>query len=60
MLKQLCFSGIIPLLFSGSIPRKIFGKKFKSSRPPSKTAEALIIQDFVDKHEKKPIGCTQK
>ena len=39
---------------------EIFGKKFKSSRPPSKTAEALIIQDFVDKHEKKPIGCTQK
>lgn len=39
---------------------EIFGKKFKNSRPPSKTAEALIIQDFIDRYEKKPIGCTQR
>lgn len=39
---------------------EIFGRRFKTSRPPSKTAEALIIQDFIDRHERKPIGCTQK
>ena len=39
---------------------EIFGQKFKNSRPPSKTAEALIIQNFIDKHKRKPIGCTQR
>ena len=39
---------------------EVFNKKFKNNRPPLKTAENLIIQDFIDRYDKKPIGCTQK
>lgn len=39
---------------------KIFGKKFKDSYPPSKRAENIIINDFIKKYKKKPIGCTQR
>lgn len=39
---------------------EIFGKKYKDSFPPSKRAENVILNDFIKKHNKKPIGCTQK
>lgn len=39
---------------------EIFGQKFKNSRPPSKMAESIIINDFIEKYERKPIGCTQR
>lgn len=38
---------------------ELFGKKYKDSFPPSKRAENEIIKDFVEKHNRKPIGCTQ-
>jgi len=39
---------------------EIFGKKYQDSFPPSKRAENEIIKDFMKKHNKKPIGCTQQ
>jgi len=39
---------------------EVFDMKFKNNRPPLKTAEHLIIQDFIDRYQKKPIGCTQR
>ena len=38
---------------------EIFGQVFEDSYPPSKKAENIIITDFIKKHGKKPIGCTQ-
>lgn len=38
----------------------IFGNKYKSSKSASKVAENLIIKDFVEEYDKKPIGCTQQ
>ena len=37
----------------------IFGKKYQSSYPPTKTAEHKILEDFISKFGQKPIGCTQ-
>lgn len=39
---------------------ELFGKKYKDSWPVSKRAENIIINDFISKHSKKPIGCTQR
>lgn len=41
------------------LPFEIFGQHFEDSYPPNKKAENIIINDFIDKHGKKPIGCTQ-
>lgn len=38
----------------------LFGKTYQDSFPPSKRAENIIINDFLEKHKKKPIGCTQR
>ncbi len=38
---------------------EVFGKKYFDSYPVAKTAEKVIIQSFMEKHNKKPIGCTQ-
>lgn len=38
----------------------IFGGKYKSSKSAAKVAENLIIKDFVERYNKKPIGCTQQ
>ena len=38
----------------------LFGKKYKDSWQVSKRAEHIIINEFIDKHNKKPIGCTQR
>ena len=38
---------------------EIFGQYFEDSYPPSKKAENIIIKDFIKKHGKKPIACTQ-
>jgi hypothetical protein len=38
---------------------KLFGKEYQDSFPTSKRAENEIIKDFIKKHNKKPIGCTQ-
>ena len=38
----------------------IFGEKYKSSKSASKVAENLIIRDFIEEYNKKPIGCTQQ
>lgn len=38
----------------------IFNNKYKSSKSASKVAENLIIKDFIDEYNKKPIGCTQQ
>lgn len=38
----------------------IFGKKYKSSKSAAKVAENLIIKDFIEEYDKKPIGCTQQ
>ena len=37
----------------------VFGKTFKDSFPISKRAENEILINFIKKHNKKPIGCTQ-
>ncbi len=37
---------------------EIFGEKYQDSYPAAKTAEKKIIQDFMEQHNKKPIGCT--
>lgn len=37
----------------------LFNIDYQDGRPPSKTAENKILQDFIIKHKKKPIGCTQ-
>jgi hypothetical protein len=37
----------------------LFGKEYQDSFPSSKRAEKEILQDFLVKHKKKPIGCTQ-
>ena len=37
----------------------IFGKEYQSSYPPAKVAENKILEDFIKKHKKKPVGCTQ-
>lgn len=39
---------------------EVFGKKFSDSHPPSKRAENILIESFIKKYNKKPIGCTQK
>lgn len=39
---------------------ELFGQSFEDSYPPSKKAENIIISDFIKKHGKKPIGCTQR
>ncbi len=38
---------------------EIFEQVFEDSYPPSKKAENIIITDFIKKHGKKSIGCTQ-
>lgn len=38
----------------------IFGKSYQDSLSTSKRAEKEIIKDFIAKHKKKPIGCSQK
>jgi hypothetical protein len=38
---------------------ELFGKIYQDSFSASKRAENLIIQSFIKKHKKKPIGCTQ-
>ncbi len=35
-------------------------KNGKSSEAPSKYAERFLNKDFIEKYNKKPIGCTQK
>jgi len=37
----------------------LFNINYQDGRPPSKTAENKILQDFITKYKKKPIGCTQ-
>ncbi len=37
----------------------LFGKEYQDSFPTSKRAENEILKDFIKKHNKKPIGCTQ-
>ena len=37
----------------------LFNIDYQDGRPPSKTAENKILQDFITKYKKKPIGCTQ-
>ncbi len=37
----------------------LFGKEYQDSFPTSKRAENEILNDFIKKHKKKPIGCTQ-
>lgn len=39
---------------------ELFGRKYKDSWPVAKRAENIIINDFINKHNKKPIGCTQR
>ncbi len=39
---------------------KIFGKTYRDSFSPSKRAEKEILTSFINKHNKKPIGCTQR
>ena len=39
---------------------EVFGKFYKDSFPPSKRAENIIIEYFIEKNGRKPIGCTQK
>lgn len=52
-----------PVLVYAYFPPKpkyeIFGQHFEDGFPPSKKAENIIINNFIDKHGKKPIGCTQ-
>jgi len=38
---------------------ELFWKKYRDSFPPSKRAENEILKDFIIKHNKKPIWCTQ-
>ncbi|MDI9325405.1 MAG: GIY-YIG nuclease family protein [Alphaproteobacteria bacterium] len=38
----------------------LFNKTYQDSYPPSKKAENIILKNFIKKHDKKPIGCTQK
>lgn len=38
---------------------KVFGKVYQDGKQPAKTAESIIINDFIKNHNKKPIGCTQ-
>jgi hypothetical protein len=38
---------------------KVFGKTYQDGKQPAKTAENIIINDFIKNHNKKPIGCTQ-
>lgn len=38
----------------------LFGKHYKDSWQVSKRAENIIINEFIEKHNKKPIGCTQR
>lgn len=37
----------------------LFGKEYQDTYPPVKVAENKIITDFIAKHKRKPIGCTQ-
>lgn len=37
----------------------LFGKEYQDSFPTSKRAENEILKNFIQKHNKKPIGCTQ-
>ena len=39
---------------------KLFEKEFQDSFPVSKRAENIILEDYIEKFGKKPIGCTQK
>ena len=39
---------------------EIFGKHYKDSWQVSKRAENIIINEFIQKYNKKPIGCTQR
>jgi len=39
---------------------EIFGTKYRDSWQVSKRAENVIIKGFINKHNKKPIGCTQR
>ena len=38
---------------------EIFGKEYQDGYPPSKRGENEVIKSFIEKHKKKPIGCTQ-
>lgn len=38
----------------------LFGETFHDSYPPAKKAENILINDFIKKHNRKPIGCTQR
>ncbi len=37
----------------------LFGEEYQDSFPVSKRAENIILENFIKKHNKKPIGCTQ-
>ncbi|MCL2567663.1 MAG: GIY-YIG nuclease family protein [Alphaproteobacteria bacterium] len=37
----------------------LFGKEYQDSFPTSKRAENEILKNFIQKYNKKPIGCTQ-
>ncbi|GMO60885.1 MAG: hypothetical protein Ta2D_06620 [Rickettsiales bacterium] len=39
---------------------ELFGKKYQDSFPVSKRAENVILNKFIEKHNKKPVGCTQR
>ncbi|MFA5382684.1 MAG: GIY-YIG nuclease family protein [Candidatus Micrarchaeia archaeon] len=39
---------------------KLFEKIYTDSYPPAKRAENIILNNFIKKHNKKPIGCTQR
>lgn len=39
---------------------ELFGNEYQDSFPPSKRAENIILNEFLVKHKKKPIGCTQR
>jgi hypothetical protein len=39
---------------------ELFGKRYQDSFPVSKRAENIILNSFIKKHNKKPIGCVQK
>ena len=38
----------------------VFGETIQSSEAPSKYAERFLNREFIEKYNKKPIGCTQK
>jgi hypothetical protein len=39
---------------------EVLGNKYTDSHPPSKRAENILMEAFIKKYNRKPIGCTQK